>query len=125
MARRSSSSDIFTHQEILNRRKRVRRWRVTHAPTSPETSKPSAALAEISAGAAAQWFRKAAQQGDVYAQYNLAVMLLKGQGTPQDSEATFRWCRIAAEQGLAEAQARLGDSYQAERVKDDHALAHA
>jgi hypothetical protein len=52
-----------------------------------------------------------AAQGDRYAQYNLAIMLPKGQGTAQDAEEAFRWCGLAAEQGLAEAQLQLGDLY--------------
>jgi TPR repeat protein len=40
-----------------------------------------------------------------------AVMLLKGQGTPQNVEQAFRLCREAAEYGLAESQLQLGDLY--------------
>ena len=45
------------------------------------------------------------------AQYNLAVMLLKGQGVQQEPEQALNWCFSAAEQGLAEAQLQLGDLY--------------
>jgi hypothetical protein len=58
---------------------------------------------------AVKWYRRSAQQGDRYAQYNLAIMLLKGQGTTQDAEEAFYWCSAAAEQGLSEAQVQLGD----------------
>jgi TPR repeat protein len=44
------------------------------------------------------------EQGDRYAQYNLAIMLLKGQGTQQDAEEALYWCSAAAEQGSAKAQ---------------------
>ena len=57
-----------------------------------------------------KWYRHAAEQGDRYAQYNLAVMLLKGQGAPQDEAAAFYWCSAAAEQGLAEARVSTGRS---------------
>ena len=67
---------------------------------------------------AVKWYRRSAEQGDRYAQYNLAVMLLKGQGTAPDAEEAFRWCRMAAEQGLAEAQAPAGRS-----VPDGHGVA--
>ena len=33
---------------------------------------------------AVTWYRKAAEQGDADAQYNLGVMYAKGQGVPQD-----------------------------------------
>ena len=67
-----------------------------------------------------------AEQGDRYAQYNLAVMLLKGQGTTPDAEEAFQWCCLAAEQGLAEAQRQLGDLYHAGHgVARDVALADA
>jgi TPR repeat protein len=56
-----------------------------------------------------RWYRRAAEQGDRVAQYNLAVMSLKGQGVQQDAEAAFQWCSAAAEQGLPEAQLQLGD----------------
>jgi hypothetical protein len=62
---------------------------------------------------AVKWYRRSAEQGDRYAQYNLAVMLIKGQGAPQDSEEAFRWCCLAAEQGLAEAQRQLSELFHA------------
>ena len=40
---------------------------------------------------AVRWYRRSAEQGNRYAQYNLGVMLLKGQGAPQDAEAAFGW----------------------------------
>jgi TPR repeat protein len=53
-------------------------------------------------------------------------MLLKGQGIVQDAEEAFRWCCLAAEQGLAEAQRQLGDLYHAGHgVAPDVALADA
>jgi len=58
---------------------------------------------------AVKWYRRSAEQGDRYAQYNLAVMLLKGQGAPQNAEEAFRWCSAAAEQGLTEAQVQLSN----------------
>ena len=60
---------------------------------------------------AVKWYRRSAEQGNRYAQYNLAVMLLKGQGTTSDVDEAFHWCRTSAEQGLAEAQLQLGDLY--------------
>jgi TPR repeat protein len=46
---------------------------------------------------AADWFRKAAEQGDTYAQYRLGVMYLKGDGVPQDKKEAFSWLRMAAD----------------------------
>jgi TPR repeat protein len=60
---------------------------------------------------AVKWYRRSAEQGDRYAQYNLAVMLLKGQGTAQDAGEAFHWCHAAAEQGLPEAQLQLADFF--------------
>ena len=54
------------------------------------------------------WFRKAAEQGDAGAQFNLGLMNKKGQGLPQDCAEAVRWFRKAAEQGDAGAQANLG-----------------
>ncbi|MBW6510135.1 MAG: sel1 repeat family protein [Desulfuromonadales bacterium] len=56
---------------------------------------------------AAIWFRKAAVQGEVDAQYNLAVIY----DIAQYYEGTAKWYRKAAEQGDAEAQATLGAMY--------------
>lgn len=47
----------------------------------------------------AHWYRQAAEQGNVDAQVNLAVLYKKGQGVPQDLTAAARWFRQAAAQG--------------------------
>jgi peptidoglycan hydrolase-like protein with peptidoglycan-binding domain len=57
---------------------------------------------------AAKWWRKAAEQGDAYAQYNLGLMYAKGEGVTQDDVEAVKWYRKAADQGLAEAQYNLG-----------------
>ena len=49
---------------------------------------------------AAQWYRKAAEQGHAEAQYNLAVRFLSGRGVARSDEEAFRWFRKAADQGL-------------------------
>ena len=61
--------------------------------------------------AAAEWFRKAAEQGHAPAQYNLGTLYECGLGVPQDYVEAVKWFRKAAEQGLAEAQYNLGASY--------------
>ena len=53
---------------------------------------------------AAQWFRKAAEQGVAQAQYNLGVMYAKGRGVRQDGEQAVQWFRKAVEQGYPQAQ---------------------
>ena len=54
------------------------------------------------------WYRKAAEQGDASAQYNLGVMYENGHGVEQDDEQAVFWYRKAAEQGYADAQYNLG-----------------
>ncbi len=61
---------------------------------------------------ALQWFRKAAEQGDDVAQYNLGTMYYNGDGVPQDYGEAVQWFRKAAEQGDDLAQFSLGTMYQ-------------
>ncbi len=57
-------------------------------------------------------YRKAAEQGDAIAQYNLGMSYGTGKGVPQrDNTEAVRWYRKAAEQGHADAQFHLGMSY--------------
>ena len=60
---------------------------------------------------AAEWFQKAAEQGNSQAQYKLGVMYSFGQGVAQDSVEAVQWFRKAAEQELPEAQYCLGVMY--------------
>ena len=57
-------------------------------------------------------FRKAADQGNAAAQFNLGVMYKKGRGVTQDYQEAFSWWHKAAEQGVAEAQYNLGVMYE-------------
>jgi TPR repeat protein len=52
-----------------------------------------------------------AEQGIAVAQFNLAVMYEKGQGTSQDDEKALFWYTKSAEQGNADAQFNLGNLY--------------
>ena len=61
--------------------------------------------------AAAQWFRKAADQNHYLAQFNLGMMLAQGQGMPRDDMAALIWFRKAAEGGDGGAQYILGMRY--------------
>lgn len=58
------------------------------------------------------WYRKAAEQGDAQAQFNLGVAYDNGEGVPQDVQRAAAWTRKAAEQGHANAQYNLGVSYE-------------
>lgn len=60
---------------------------------------------------AAKWFRLAAEQGQVEAQFNLALLLASGAGGPADPTQAAHWCRRAAEQGFPPAQDHLGLMY--------------
>ena len=48
--------------------------------------------------------RKAADQGDALAQYNLGVAYAAGEGVPEDDREAVKWYRKAADQGLGLAQ---------------------
>ena len=60
---------------------------------------------------AAQWYRKAADQGDSDAQYNLGVAYDEGEGVPQDHQQAVAWYRKAAAQNHVRAQFNLAVSY--------------
>jgi hypothetical protein len=52
-------------------------------------------------------------------------MYAKGQGVPQDYKEALRWFRLAADQGDALAQAKLGLRYEeGEGVPQNYVLAH-
>ena len=53
-----------------------------------------------------KWFEKAALQGDVIAQFNLAVSYAQGKGVPQDLRQAYVWFGVAAR----ESRASLGAS---------------
>jgi TPR repeat protein len=48
--------------------------------------------------------RSQADQGYVYAQYNLGVMYDKAQGVPQNYAEALKWYRLAADQGYVYGQ---------------------
>ncbi|MBF0157994.1 MAG: sel1 repeat family protein [Magnetococcales bacterium] len=55
---------------------------------------------------------RAAHEGHVVAQSNLAIRYALGKGVPQDYKEAEKWCRVAAEKGDAKAQYNLGVMYQ-------------
>lgn len=52
---------------------------------------------------AAQWFRKAAEQGEVKAQGMLGVMYYTGKGVPQNMAIAKKWLSRACNNGFKEA----------------------
>ena len=49
---------------------------------------------------AVRWYRKAADQGNAFAQNNLGVMYDNGNGVAQDYVQAHMWYNLAAEQGV-------------------------
>jgi len=73
-----------------------------------------------------KWYRKAAEQGEAYAQLHLGLMYAKGEGIPEDDKEAVKWYRKAAEQGFADAQSLLAESYlKGEGVPQDYVTAYA
>ena len=71
-----------------------------------------------------KWYKKAAEQGDAWAQNNLGVCYENGQGVTKDKKEAAKWYRKAAEQGEASAQFYLAEMYeQGEGVDRDIAEA--
>lgn len=62
-------------------------------------------------GEAVKWYRKAAAQGDAWAQFYLSGKYHLGSGVPRDFGEAVKWLRKAAEQGHAGAQDWLGYMY--------------
>jgi len=58
-------------------------------------------------GEATKWFRRAAEQGNSYAQLALGAIYESGQGVDKDEVEAVRWYRKAAEQGNIAAQDTL------------------
>jgi hypothetical protein len=57
------------------------------------------------------WFRKAAEQGEVYAMHRLAVHLREGSGVGWNEAEAMQWFRKAADKGFALSQSSLGWGY--------------
>ena len=62
-------------------------------------------------GAAAVWFRKAAEQGVFEACGNLGCLYAAGRGVPQSYPEALKWYSVAAEAGSAQSQYNLGVMY--------------
>ena len=73
----------------------------------------------------AEWYLKAAVQGNAKAQFNLANKYYEGKGVEQNFEEAFKWYKKAAEQGHSQAQFNLGCMYgRGEGVKKNYSKAN-
>ncbi|PCJ36289.1 MAG: hypothetical protein COA75_08660 [Cellvibrionales bacterium] len=59
-----------------------------------------------------QFYRRAALQGDAYAQSKVGFLFAYGKGVKQDKSMAAKWYTKAAEQGDANAQYNIGVAYQ-------------
>ncbi len=57
---------------------------------------------------AVEWYRKAAEQGDILGQFNLATAYQTGGGVDQDDALAYEWFKKAADQGFPDAIAQIG-----------------
>ena len=57
---------------------------------------------------ARQAWEACAEAGSARAQYGMGILNMEGRGVPRDAAAAVRWFRLAAVQGLADAQLELG-----------------
>jgi len=74
---------------------------------------------------ALKWFRKAADQGDVYAQTNIGLIYEAGQGVPQDYKIAAQWYQKAAERQHEIAQRKLAYLYETgQGVPQDYVKAY-
>jgi len=75
---------------------------------------------------AADWYRKAAEKGDIAGELHLAALYRDGgKGLPRDMAQAAAWYRKAAEQGDAGAQGTLGLLYSfGQGVAQDYAEAY-
>jgi Caspase domain/Sel1 repeat len=88
------------------------------------TSKGDEAVKRKDYTEAMRRYRKAADQGNVYAQTSIGVLYEKGSGVTQDYAEAMRWYRKAADQGYAQALTNIGTLYrQGSGVTQDYAEA--
>ncbi|MDA1306902.1 MAG: sel1 repeat family protein, partial [Acidobacteria bacterium] len=59
---------------------------------------------------AVAWYRKAADQGDAAAQYNLGAMYFKGEGVPQDYVEAHKWRNLAASRATGDEQKKYAET---------------
>ena len=69
-----------------------------------------------------EWLRKGAEQGNVFAQFNLGVAYLKGNGVERNFIEAFKWLYLAETRGYDDAPA-IRDALQKKIAPDDLARA--
>ncbi len=98
--------------------------RATDSDISEWIKKGNEALENENYAEAVKWYRRAAEHGYVYAQYNLGLMYYSGQGVSCNYAEALKWYLKAAEQGHAIAQTNVGCMYyNGEGVNCDYAEA--
>ena len=58
------------------------------------------------------WYQKAAENGDIKAQYNIATLYINGEGIERNLEKALYWYQKAAENGDIDAQNNLATLYE-------------
>ena len=73
---------------------------------------------------AVKWYRKAAEQNDATAQYNLGLMYANGRGVPQDYVMAYKWINLAAtrQEKAAEIRGNLAGLMTAEQIAEAQRL---
>ena len=69
---------------------------------------------------AVKWWRRAAEQGYLLAQYNLGAAYYEGQGVPQDKVRALMWLFLSASTGdkdAVETQAKVSQAMSADQIR--------
>lgn len=73
---------------------------------------------------AANWFERAAEQGELLSQFYLATLYFYGMGVEADTVKAFSWYKESAERGYMWSQNKMGDIYErGEGVEPDSSAA--
>ncbi len=78
----------------------------------PQASAPAMVTEKLPAMIGGPKLRAAAIAGDAAAEFEVATRFADGHGVPPNQEEALRWLELAAKQGLAPAQFRLGGLYE-------------
>ena len=93
-----------------------------HAPSGPDRARDADALNDADRMASLE---RAAEEGDLDAQYALGITLLSGQWGAQGNKHAAVWLKRAAERGNGLAQLQLGRLYRSGvGVQEDHVKAY-
>jgi TPR repeat protein len=113
----ASSNTQLSNSQNPHHQTTVKEWEFLAAKGDPDAEY---ALGKIYYGKGTQknysiaqeWYRKAAEQGHIKAQYELGLMNDTGLHIPQNKEEAIFWYKKAAESGSASAQRALGVMYE-------------